>query len=235
MQVPINKNSTGLFINFCHKTKFISKNNPKESFHCSDLSNMLSTKQKLPFIGVKQENQICKSAGNLLALLFLIYQQLYWSWKQFLRAAPGQHAITAPIGSLRKSRELPVWMYVCFFMSDFWWNRFPQYWQGYGLVSEWMRRCVESVEERLNVFPHILHSKLFSWLKRKNTKRHTKVRNVEFPSWFWAISYFINFLRCCELRIISYFCKQNVLSFLQEVPQAAQEVLQHFIFKKFKC
>ena len=30
----------------------------------------------------------------------------------------------------------PVWMYVCFFMSDFWWNRFPQYWQGYGLQQE---------------------------------------------------------------------------------------------------
>ena len=25
---------------------------------------------------------------------------------------------------------LPVCMYVCFFMSDFWWNRFPQYWHG---------------------------------------------------------------------------------------------------------
>lgn len=23
--------------------------------------------------------------------------------------------------------NLPVWIYVCFFMSDFWWNRFPQY------------------------------------------------------------------------------------------------------------
>lgn len=24
----------------------------------------------------------------------------------------------------------PVWMNVCFFMSDFWWNLFPQYWHG---------------------------------------------------------------------------------------------------------
>lgn len=24
----------------------------------------------------------------------------------------------------------PVWMKVCFFMSDFWWNLFPQYWHG---------------------------------------------------------------------------------------------------------
>lgn len=48
-------------------------------------------------------------------------------------------------------------MYVCFFISDFWWNRFPQNSQGYGLVSEWMRRCVDNVDERLNTFLHCLH------------------------------------------------------------------------------
>ena len=26
--------------------------------------------------------------------------------------------------------DSPVWMYVCFFMSDFWWNRLPQCEQG---------------------------------------------------------------------------------------------------------
>lgn len=56
----------------------------------------------------------------------------------------------------------PVWMNVCFFMSDFWWNLFPQYWHGYGRVSEWMSRCVESVEERLKLFPQILQLKLLS-------------------------------------------------------------------------
>ena len=53
-------------------------------------------------------------------------------------------------------------MYVCFFMSDFWWNLFPQYWHGKGLVSEWMRRCVESVELRLKALPHCWH-----WGKKK--------------------------------------------------------------------
>lgn len=52
---------------------------------------------------------------------------------------------------------LPVWMYVCFFMSDFWWNRLPQYWHGYGRVSEWISRWVDSVDDRLNVLPHCLH------------------------------------------------------------------------------
>lgn len=28
------------------------------------------------------------------------------------------------------SSNLPVWMNVCFFMSDFWWNLLPQNWQG---------------------------------------------------------------------------------------------------------
>lgn len=51
----------------------------------------------------------------------------------------------------------PVWMYVCFFMSDFWWNRLPQYWHGYGRVSLWISRWVDSVLERLNVLPHCLH------------------------------------------------------------------------------
>ena len=49
-------------------------------------------------------------------------------------------------------------------MSDFWWNLLPQYWHGYGLVSEWMRRCVDNVELLLNVLPHCLHEKVRSLL-----------------------------------------------------------------------
>ena len=49
-------------------------------------------------------------------------------------------------------------------MSDFWWNLLPQYWHGYGRVSEWMRRCVDSVELRLKVFPHCLHENVRSLL-----------------------------------------------------------------------
>ena len=59
---------------------------------------------------------------------------------------------------------VPVWMYVCFFMSDFWWNLLPQYWQGYGLVSEWMRRCVDRVELLLKVLPHCLQENIRSLL-----------------------------------------------------------------------
>jgi len=33
-------------------------------------------------------------------------------------------------------------------MSDFWWNRFPQKWHGNGLVSLWISRCVDSVDDR---------------------------------------------------------------------------------------
>src|ERR1700728_3513204 len=47
-------------------------------------------------------------------------------------------------------------------MSDFWWKRFPQYSHGYGRVSEWMSRCVDSVLLRLNVFPHCVHENCFS-------------------------------------------------------------------------
>lgn len=54
-------------------------------------------------------------------------------------------------------------MNVCFFMSDFWWKRFPQKGQGKGRVSEWISRCVDSVDERRNCFPHTLHGKLRSW------------------------------------------------------------------------
>lgn len=53
-------------------------------------------------------------------------------------------------------------MKVCFFMSDFWWNLFQQYWQGYGRVSEWMSRCVDRVDDLLKLLPHILQSKLLS-------------------------------------------------------------------------
>lgn len=35
---------------------------------------------------------------------------------------------------------------------------------GYGRVSLCIRRCVESVLDRLNAFPHCLHSKTFSTL-----------------------------------------------------------------------
>ena len=57
----------------------------------------------------------------------------------------------------------PVWMKVCFFKSDFWWNLLPQYWQGYGRVSECMSRWVERVEERLNTFPHTAQPNVRSW------------------------------------------------------------------------
>ena len=60
--------------------------------------------------------------------------------------------------------NLPVWMYVCFFMSLFWWNRFPQKPQGYGRVSLCISRCVDNVLERLKAFPHCLHSNTFSTL-----------------------------------------------------------------------
>lgn len=49
-------------------------------------------------------------------------------------------------------------------MSDFWWKRLPQKEQGYGRVSEWMSRCVDSVDERLNDLPHCLHWKVRSVL-----------------------------------------------------------------------
>lgn len=57
----------------------------------------------------------------------------------------------------------PVWMNVCFFISDFWWNRLPQYWQGYGLVSEWMRRCVDKVDDLLKLLSQILQLKTLSY------------------------------------------------------------------------
>lgn len=53
-------------------------------------------------------------------------------------------------------------IYVCFFISLFWWNRLPQNWQGYGLVSEWIRRWVLSVLDLLKALPHCLHSNTFS-------------------------------------------------------------------------
>ena len=52
---------------------------------------------------------------------------------------------------------VPVWMYVCFFMSDFWWKRLPQNWHGYGRESVWISRCVDSVDERLKLLPHCRH------------------------------------------------------------------------------
>lgn len=42
--------------------------------------------------------------------------------------------------------------------------RLPQKLQGYGRVSECMSKCVDNVLERLNAFPHCLHSKTFSTL-----------------------------------------------------------------------
>lgn len=59
-----------------------------------------------------------------------------------------------------KMREyLPVWIYVCFFISDFWWKRLPQCAHEYGRVSEWINRCVDNVDERLKHLPHVLHWK----------------------------------------------------------------------------
>jgi hypothetical protein len=65
-------------------------------------------------------------------------------------------------------------MYVCFFMSDFWWNRLPQYWQGYGRVSLWMSKCVDKVLDLLNVLPHCLH-----WKQRRKGEK-TLVKNLLF-------------------------------------------------------
>lgn len=42
----------------------------------------------------------------------------------------GFYARNPEYGLKRKSLHSPVWMNVCFFMSDFWWNLFPQYWHG---------------------------------------------------------------------------------------------------------
>lgn len=64
----------------------------------------------------------------------------------------------------KKNFYLPVWMYVCFFMSLFWWKRFPQYEHGYGLVSLCISKWVDSVLDRLNALPHCLHSNTFSTL-----------------------------------------------------------------------
>jgi hypothetical protein len=55
-----------------------------------------------------------------------------------------------------QGKNLPVWMYVCFFISDFWWNLLPQYMQGNGRVSLCIRRWVAKVDDRLNVLPHCL-------------------------------------------------------------------------------
>ena len=50
-----------------------------------------------------------------------------------------------------------MWIKVCFFISDFWWNLFPQYWHGYGLVSLWINICVLRVDDLLNALPHSGH------------------------------------------------------------------------------
>jgi hypothetical protein len=63
---------------------------------------------------------------------------------------------------LRKEKtegNLPVWIYVCFFISDFWWKRLPQCIHEYGRVSECINKCVDNVDERLKHFPHVLHWK----------------------------------------------------------------------------
>lgn len=64
-------------------------------------------------------------------------------------------------------------------MSDFWWNLLPQYWHGYGLVSECMRRWVDNVEDLLNVLPHCLHSNILSllWMACRCCDRLTSCPN----------------------------------------------------------
>ena len=61
--------------------------------------------------------------------------------------------------------NLPVWIYVCFFISDFWWKLFPQLGQGqvYGLVFEWMSRWVDNVDDLLKDLPHWWHWNCRSW------------------------------------------------------------------------
>ena len=78
-------------------------------------------------------------------------------------------------------------------MSLFWWNLFPQNWQGYGLVSEWIKRWVLKVLERLNALPHCLHSNTFSaectalccvrLISWPNVLLHSSQANGLFPLW----------------------------------------------------
>ena len=81
-------------------------------------------------------------------------------------------------------------------MSDFWWNLLPQYWHGYGLVSECMSMCVDNVDDLLNVFPHCLHSNDLScectarcWLKL-----------TAWPKVLWQMSQAKGRLPLCERR-----------------------------------
>lgn len=88
--------------------------------------------------------------------------------------------------------SLPVWMYVCFFMSLFWWNRLPQYEQGYGRVSLCMRRCVDRVLDRLNAFPHCLHSNTFSTLwtalnEEQNQIIHINTTHCNWEDLLWQL------------------------------------------------
>ncbi len=81
--------------------------------------------------------------------------------------------------------NLPVWMYVCFFISDFWWKRFPQYEHGYGLVSLCIKRCVDNVDDLLKVFAHILHWKQNEKRKLEKIFIKNKLCHYIIKRYFW--------------------------------------------------
>ena len=95
-------------------------------------------------------------------------------------------------------------------MSLFWWNRFPQNWHGYGLVSECISRCVDNVLERLNAFPHCLHSNTFStlWtaLEREidGLRRNTYLENQSSDNTHKRNVMKIDCYYLCWLKLISW-------------------------------
>lgn len=90
-----------------------------------------------------------------------------------------------------------------FFMSLFWWKRFPQNWHGYGRVSEWIKRCVERVLDRLKALPHCLHSKTFStlWtaLNENVSSLVIHINHNELPTCV-DLSWFHDRTFCCRAR-----------------------------------
>lgn len=125
-------------------------------------------------------------------------------------------------------------------MSLFWWNRFPQNWQGYGLVSEWIKRWVLKVLERLNALPHCLHSNTFSaectalccvrLISWPNVLLHSSQANGLFPLWdLLACTYkrekrkntfFVKTLELLKIVALNtrvwYYCKISTRYFLKD-------------------
>lgn len=103
-------------------------------------------------------------------------------------------------------------------MSLFWWNLLPQNWQGYGRVSEWISKWVDRVEDLLKLFPHCLHSNVFSevwtercWLRLTSWPKvllHNSHANGRFPEWdlrAWTSSPW------GVLNILSHFTQLNTI------------------------